>query len=78
VTEQHRIWHDNAVNESLHHISGPASWIFEIKFSTAVHFRYTFCIILPTFVNIGDAVAKISQHLSETRFSEKQIALNMA
>jgi len=35
--------------------------ILKLKFLTALHFRNTFCIILPNFVDIGYTVAEILQ-----------------
>jgi len=37
------------------------AWILKLKFLTAVHLRYTLCVIMPSFMEIGIIDAQISQ-----------------
>jgi len=41
----------------------PPVWIFKIEILTAVHFRDTFCLSLPNFMDIGHTIAETSQFL---------------
>jgi len=47
-----------------------SSWIFKTNFSRPVYLINSLCIITPNFVEIGHAVAEISQFLTVFNFSK--------